>query len=194
LLLVGSGQLAPWMARAHCALRPGLKQVLVWGREAARAAAVAGLLAAEGLPARAVHDLPAAVAAAHIVCCATTASAPVLRGAWLAPGTHLDLVGAFRPDLCEADAAAIARCRIVVDTFEGALAEGGDLVQAMSAGAIARADVACDLAQLLRGAAPPAREGADCSLFKSVGSAIEDLAAAALVVSANASRASTCPG
>jgi ornithine cyclodeaminase/alanine dehydrogenase-like protein (mu-crystallin family) len=186
LLLVGSGRLAAWMARAHVALRPGLTRIEVWGRRADAAAALAGELAAEGLPARAVADLPRAVAGAAIVCCATTSTEPIVQGRWLAPGTHLDLVGGFKRHMREVDDEAVRRARIVVDTFDGALAEAGDLVQPLERGVITRAQVSAELADLWRDAAAEQRLGRgsadEVTLFKSVGTALEDLAAAALVV------------
>jgi ornithine cyclodeaminase len=182
LLIVGTGRLAPWMARAHAALRPGLQRVQVWGRRLEAAQARARELAAEGLPAEAVRGLEAAVRGACIVCCATTAAEPLVRGAWLAPGTHLDLVGGFRPQMREADDAAVARARVFVDTYAGALAEAGDLVQPLERGVIDRAHVVAELAQLVGGAVPGRTRDDEVTLFKSVGTALEDLAAAQLVV------------
>ncbi len=188
LLIVGTGRLAGWMARAHVALRPALKHVLVWGRRAEAAQALASTLAAEGLPAQAAPDLEPAVRAAQIVCCATTSAEPIVRGDWLAPGTHLDLVGGFRPTMREVDDAAVRSASVVVDTYAGALAEAGDLTQTMARGVITRAHVLADLAELLRGArqgASPLRRSAnEVTLFKSVGTALEDLAAAGCVLSA----------
>ncbi len=181
LLVVGTGRLAAWMARAHAALRPGLR-VLVWGRRADAAAALARTLAGEGLVAAAAPDLEAAVRSASIICCATTSQAPLVHGAWLAPGTHLDLVGAFTPRMREVDDAAVARARIVVDTYAGALAEAGDLVQPLASGTIVRANVLAELAELVRGAPAVRRTPEDITLFKSVGTALEDLAAAELVL------------
>lgn len=182
LLLVGTGRLAPWMARAHAALRPGLRTIEVWGRRPDAAAALASTLAAEGLPARPAPDLEAAVRRAHIVCCATTSTRPLVQGAWLAPGTHLDLVGGFRRDMREVDDAAVAASRIVVDTCAGALAEAGDLVQPLASGAIGREAIAAELAELLRGERPGREHAQQITLFKSVGTALEDLAAAAAVL------------
>ena len=110
LLMVGAGHLAPWLVRAHVALRPALSRVLVWARRPDSAEALVRQLRTEGIAAEAAVDLAAAVARADIVSCATTATAPVVQGAWLRPGTHLDLVGGYRPDMREADDAAIARC------------------------------------------------------------------------------------
>jgi len=186
-----SGRLAPCMARAHFALRPALQEVAVWGRDAAAARALADSLALEGLPAVAVQDLVSAAQMADIVCCATTAVAPVVQGAWLRAGTHLDVVGAFRPRMREVDD-AVRRSRIVVDG-PGAWVEAGDLVQTLTSGCIMPADVAGDLADLLCGRLPARQDGGneggrqeggrhDLSLFKSVGMALQDLAAAQAVL------------
>ncbi len=182
LLMVGAGHLAPWLVRAHVALRPTLTRVLVWARRAASAEAMVRQLRTEGIAAEAAVDLAAAVARADIVCCATTATAPVVQGAWLRPGTHLDLVGGYRPDMREADDAAIARCaRIVVDTRAGALAEAGDLVQTLARGVISAERISGDLSELLRGDCAGRSAPEQITLFKSVGTALEDLAAAQLV-------------
>jgi alanine dehydrogenase len=189
LLIVGGGRLAPWMARAHVALNPALNPALqakrlalrVWARREDAARGVAEALCADGLPAQATTDLAQAVAWADIISCATTASEPIVRGQWLREGTHLDLVGGFRRDMREADDAAVARSRVVVDTFAGALAEAGDLQQPIERGVIAREHVAAELAQVLRGEQPGRRSPGEITLFKSVGAALEDLAAARLV-------------
>jgi ornithine cyclodeaminase len=184
LLLVGTGRLAAWMARAHAALRPGLRQLAVWGRDAAAADRLAQTLRDEGLPALAAPELQAAVRAADIVCCATTSLQPLVLGSWLQPGTHLDLVGAFRPAMCEVDATAVQRSRVVVDTVPGALAEAGDLVQAIAQGAVTSAHVLGDLGALLRAECAGRRSADELTLFKSVGTALADLAAARCVLQA----------
>ena len=115
---------------------------------------------------------------AQIVCCATTSTEPLVRGAWLAPGTHLDLVGGFRRDMREVDDAAVQRSRVIVDTYAGALAEAGDLTQPLERGAIAREHIVAELAELLRGERAGRRSDDEITLFKSVGTALEDLAAA----------------
>jgi len=188
LLIVGSGRLAAWMARAHVALRPGLTQILVWGRRGKAAQVLADELAAEGLPASATTDLAGAVRRSQIVCCATTAREPIVRGEWLTPGTHLDLVGGFRPDMREVDDTAVARARIVVDTYAGALAEAGDLHQPLARGVIGPEAIVADLAELLRGQREGRRSDDEITLFKSVGTALEDLAAAQQVLDAGARR------
>lgn len=182
LLVVGTGALAPWMARAHVALRPGITRVLVWGRTMARAASVAAVLWSEGLPAEVALDLETAVRGADIVCCATTAHAPVVRGAWLSPGTHLDLVGGFTPAMREADDDAVRHAHITVDSYDGALAEAGDLLDPMARGVITRAQVVSDLGGVLRGERVGRPDPQAITLFKSVGTALADLAAAELVM------------
>jgi len=180
LLVVGTGALAPYMAAAHCALR-AIEQVLVWGRSAEHARATAARLAAEGLPAEGCADLAAGLAAADIVTCATTAREPIVRGALVRPGTHVDLVGAFTPEMRESDDALVQRAEVFVDTYVGALKEAGDLVQPMAAGAIAREHVRAELAELVHGRHAGRGSAAAVTLFKSVGTALEDLCAARLV-------------
>ena len=183
LLMVGAGHLAPWLVRAHLALQPSLLRVSIWARRGDRAEALAQQLRSEGIAAEAVADLAAAVARADVLSCATTATVPLVQGAWLQCGTHLDLVGGFRPDMREVDDAAISRCDcIVVDTRAGALAEAGDLVQPLARGIITLDRIAGDLAELLRGDCAGRTHDDQVTLFKSVGTALEDLAAARLVV------------
>ena len=178
LLLVGAGRLAPWMARAHLALQPQLRGVRVWARDATAAAAVVRSLRDEGFDAAVAADLQAAVRWAEVVSCATTSREPLVRGEWLRPGTHLDLVGAFRADMREVDDAAIARSRVFVDTQAGAMAEAGDLLQPIANGTITAEHVLAELAELLRGDAPGRLSPDDITCFKSVGAAVEDLTAA----------------
>jgi alanine dehydrogenase len=182
LLLVGAGRLAPHLACAHYALRPSLRRVFVWARDPARAQTAAQWLRDQGLPAQVVEQLEPAVREAHIISCATTATAPVVHGAWIEPGTHLDLVGGFTPSMREVDDAAVARARIFVDTYVGALSEAGDLLAPLASGAITRTSVVAELAQLVRGQQGGRTSADEITLFKSVGTALEDLAAAALVV------------
>jgi alanine dehydrogenase len=186
LVLIGAGALAPHLARAHAAVRP-IERVTIWNRTRARAEALATELGAGGLRAAVADEPAAAVAAADIVTCCTMSSEPVLQGAWLPEGCHVDLVGAFRPDMRESDDEAIRRARVFVDTRSGAFAEAGDIVQAIAGGALAEADVEADLFDLCGGRHPGRREAGEITLFKSVGSALEDLAAARLVVEAGRS-------
>ena len=187
LLVVGTGKLAPFMARAHCA-RGAIERLHVWGRNGTRAQTLAQELRDEGLPAQAVDDLESAVREAHIVSCATTAMTPIVHGSWLAPGTHLDLVGGFTRAMREVDDMAVARARIAVDSYAGALAEAGDLTGPIERAVIAPSQVVAELAQLVRGERQGRTHDAEITLFKSVGTALADLAAAELVAAASAGR------
>jgi len=177
LLVVGTGNLAPHLARAHAAVRP-IRSIEVWGRDAGKAAALAEQLAGEGFEARAVPELEQAVRAADVVSCATLSREPLVRGEWLRPGAHLDLVGAFTPSMRESDDEAVRRAEVFVDTREGAAAEAGDLLRAIEAGAFAWERLGADLFELCRGEHPGRRSAEEITLFKSVGTALEDLFAA----------------
>jgi ornithine cyclodeaminase len=178
LLVVGAGALAPYLARAHASQR-SYKAITVWNRTLAGARRVAEALQAQGLPAVGSEDLESAVAEADVISCATLTTAPLIEGRWLRPGQHLDLVGAFTMAMREADDEALTRARIFVDT-EAARTEGGDVAIGLASGAIAQADVVATLPALCRGA-KGRRSTDEITLFKSVGAAIEDLAAAMLV-------------
>jgi ornithine cyclodeaminase len=178
LLIVGAGQLAPFLARAHASVRP-IKRIAVWNHRPEGAHRLAAALGDEGFNAHVVRRLEDGVRDADIISCATLSEAPLIAGGWLEAGQHLDLVGAFSMRMREADDVALKRARVFVDT-EAAMSEGGDVALGLKAGAITRADVTGDLAALVRGA--PGRLAADeITLFKSVGASIEDLAAAMLV-------------
>jgi len=178
LLIVGAGQLAPYLARAHASVRP-IETIAVWNHRPEGAHRLAAALAGEGFNAHVVTRLEDSVRNADIVSCATLSEAPLVAGAWLSGGQHLDLVGAFSMDMREADDAALKRARIFVDTA-AAMSEGGDVALGLKSGAITRADVVGDLAALARGGPGRGAEH-ELTLFKSVGAAIEDLAAAMLV-------------
>jgi ornithine cyclodeaminase len=180
MLMVGAGALAPFLIRAHLAVRP-YRQIKLWNHRFGRAAALAAELAAQGLPVSAVEDLEAAVRQADLVSCATLSVDPLIKGDWLQAGTHVDCVGAFRPSMRETDDAVIARATLFCDTRAGALKEAGDLAQPMASGLITEASIAADLFDLAAKRHRGRRNGEEITLFKSVGTAIEDLAAAIAV-------------
>ncbi len=181
LLVIGTGRVAASLPMAHRVVRP-IKRVLVWGRNPQRAVALAAALSREGFEAQAVVDLPAAIAEADIVSCATTSTEPLVMGKHVKRGTHLDLIGSFRPTMRESDDEAVCRSRVFVDTYGGALAEAGDLLQPISAGSWQPSEICGDLHELTRGARPGRIHDDEITLFKSVGAALEDLAAASLLV------------
>ncbi|MDB5489048.1 MAG: ornithine cyclodeaminase family protein [Reyranella sp.] len=194
LLMIGTGALAPELIRVHAKVRP-IRDVAIWGRTPAHAEELAARLSAS-LPAaigrsitvQAVSDRKAAVEEADIISCATLSKAPLVEGAWLREGQHVDLVGAFTPQMRESDDQAVRRACLYVDTRAGALKEGGDIVQALASGAIKEDHVIGDLFDLARSQKTGrlAGDGMSITLFKSVGAALEDLAAAELAVETTA--------
>lgn len=181
LLMVGTGRLAPHLIAAHASVRE-IDKVLIWGRRAEAADGLKARLSAESFTVLAVSNLEDAVRQADIVTCATLAVEPLIKGDWLGPGQHLDLVGAFRRDMREADGEAVSRAEIFVDTYQGALAEAGDILQAIDEQLIREADILGDLAELVLGKCRGRASEESLTLFKSVGTALEDLAAAELVM------------
>lgn len=180
MTLVGAGALSPHFALAHAAVRP-VKRVFIYTRSIAKGEALAAQLAHHGLEAHSVTDLEHAVRQSDIVSCVTTSTAPIVKGAWLKPGTHVDLAGAFKPTMRETDAQVVVRASVYVDTREGALAEAGDLLQARDEGKFDFADLKGDLFDLCRGTVKGRASADEITLFKSAGTAIEDLATAIML-------------
>jgi len=180
LLVVGAGGLAPYMAAAHCAVRP-IEKVLVWGRTGKHIEATVARLNSDGIAAQVCSDLAGGLATCDIVTCATTAREPIVLGRLVRPGTHVDLVGAFTAEMRESDDELVRRAEVFVDTYAGALKEAGDLVQPMNNGTIDREQVRAELADLVAGRHPGRRSAEEITVFKSVGTALEDLCAARLV-------------
>lgn len=174
MLLVGAGRVASLLPAAMRVVRP-IRQVRVWNPSRGRAEALVRALAEQGFDAALADDLRSDIAAADLVSCATLSPQPLVRGAWLRPGTHLDLVGAFTPAMREADAEAVGRAAVYADT-EAALHECGELAGMQASG------LRGTLEGLCRGTAPGRQDAEEVTLFKSVGTALEDLAAAALAV------------
>jgi alanine dehydrogenase len=184
LTVVGTGALAPWMAAAHAVVRP-IERIDVWGRSPERVAATVDAireLVGAHVRVDAAAALEESVRAADIVSCATSSPTPLVAGQWLRPGTFVDLVGSFSPSTREADDDAVRRARIFVDTFEGALAEAGDLIDPIARGVIDRERIEGELADLVTGRITGRRTAEEITLFKSVGTALEDLAAAQLLL------------
>jgi alanine dehydrogenase len=180
LLMVGTGGLAAHVIESHAAVRP-ISSVRVWGRRMEAAETVARGFADRPYDVEAVSDVQAAVRWADIISCATLSETPIVHGAWLRSGQHLDLIGSFTSAMREADDAALARAGIYVDT-RGALADSGELLHGFASGVISAADVRGELSDLVRGTVAGRRSAEEITLFKSVGCAIEDLAAAELAI------------
>lgn len=180
LLVIGAGALAPFLAKAHSAVRP-IREIRIWNRTPANAAKVAEALAADGLNAAVATDLAGEIGSADIVSSATISTDPLIEGRFLRPGTHVDLVGGFTPAMREADDEAIRRARVFVDTMAGATKEAGDIVQPLASGALLKEAIAADLFGLTRGEKKGRESPEEITLFKSVGAALEDLAAGVAV-------------
>lgn len=181
LLMVGTGALAPHLIRSHASVRP-IDAVRIWGRTPEHAQALARQLHGGVCQVEATRDLAGAVAWADIISCATLATSPLVLGEWLRPGQHLDLVGAFTQHMREADDEAVRRAELFVDTREGALTESGEVIQALARGIITSKHVRADLHDLVRGHHAGRTDPSAITLFKSVGHALEDLAAAHMVI------------
>jgi ornithine cyclodeaminase len=183
LAILGYGTQAATHLDAIAEVRT-LRRVRVWGRDRARAESFARRESARrGHAIEVASDARAAVAGADIVCTVTSSTTPVLDGAWLSPGAHVNAVGACRANHRELNAEAVRRSRIVVDCLASAREEAGDLLLAVQEGAIPHVDgVATELGDVLLGRAAGRPEGrggdATLTLFKSVGIGIQDLCAA----------------
>ncbi len=176
LLVIGAGALSPFLARAHSAVRP-IRKISIWNRTRDNAEKVVAGLRKDGFDAEAVDDLDAALATNDIIASATISTQPVVKGAALKPGTHVDLVGGFTPHMREADDDAIRRARVYVDTRAGATKEAGDIVIPLASGLLTHETIVGDLSELTRGTKPGRQSSDEITLFKSVGAALEDLAA-----------------
>ena len=180
MVMIGAGALAPYMIRAHASVRP-IKRVTIWNRSRERAEVIAAQFTDTDLDVRAVSDLEAACRGADLISSATISSQPLIRGAWLKPGTHIDCVGAYKATMRETDDALVVRSRIYADTMAGCFGEAGDILQPIAAGVIGRDAVLGDLYDLTRGIVKGRESADEITFFKSVGASIEDLAAAIAV-------------
>ncbi|WP_010138905.1 ornithine cyclodeaminase family protein [Oceanicola sp. S124] len=183
LLVVGGGTLARNLVKAYRAAFPALETVSVWTRRPEQAKALAEEMAALGHPVQTVSDLQAACGAADIISTATMAREPVIHGDWIRPGTHVDLIGAYKADMREADDALLARARLFVDSRDSTIGHIGELMIPMAAGVIGEDDVLGDLYDLVPGTC--GRESADeITVFKNGGGAHLDTMIATYVAAA----------
>ena len=176
MLMVGAGGLGPHLVGAHRAVRPSLERVLIWNRTRSRAERLAREVGGE-----VVDDLDEAVGRADIVCTATMTRLPLVKGAGLRPGTHLDLVGAFLPDHREVDDEVMRRGTIFVDSRQAAIEESGDLVIPLGSGVITLADVRGDLFELCSGMVAGRTDPDQVTVFENGGGGHLDLMAARML-------------
>ncbi|MEO8523469.1 MAG: ornithine cyclodeaminase family protein [Caldimonas sp.] len=194
LLVVGAGEMSTRLVHAHRAVRPSLRRVRVWNRTAERAAQVAARLREDGIDAEPVDDLAAATRIADIVSTCTRSHEPLVLGANLKPGAHLDLVGGYTPLHREADDEAARRARVFVDRRESALDGVGDILQPIASGAIREADVRGDLYDLVGGGVAGRTSPSDITFFKNAGGGHLDLMTAELIVRRLGTRAGLAEG
>ncbi len=182
LLMMGAGRLAPYLIAAHASVRP-ISRVLIWNRTRANAEALAARLDRPGLSVVVADDPAVAARTADIVSCATYATEPILQGAWLRPGAHVDLVGGYAPHFREADGQAVRRAggRLFVDSRPSTVGVCGDVIGPMTEGVLA-GDGITDLFELASGKRPGRQAESEITVFKSGGGGHEDLAAALALV------------
>ncbi len=180
LLIVGTGRLAPNLVAAHMAVRP-ISQVTIWGRSKEKTTTLARQIGeAQDVNVAVATSLEDVLGTADIISAATLSNEPLVKGALVKAGAHVDLVGAFKPSMRESDDDLVRRAELYVDTRDGCLVEGGDIVQPLQAGVIMADDIQADLYELCRGSHPGRQSDDAVTMFKSVGAALEDLAGAML--------------
>ena len=180
LLVVGAGKVAQHLVQAHRSVRP-YQEVRIWARDLRKAQALAQRLTEQGYDTEAVDNLALAARTADVISCATLSPTPLIKGEWLKPGAHLDLIGSHTPKTREVDDDAIRRSKVFVDSRAGALHETGELAIPMANGVLKPEQVEADITELCQGVHVGRKNVDEITLFKSAGLAIEDLAAALLV-------------
>ncbi|HEY9449133.1 MAG TPA: ornithine cyclodeaminase family protein [Gemmatimonadaceae bacterium] len=182
LLVCGTGNLAPYLALAHAAVRP-IREIGIWGRSREKAARVVEELRRRraDLDIRVVEDLEAATRQADVISCATASRVPLILGEWVRPGTHASFIGNHERDARECDTELVVKSRVYMDSRANVLNEAGEILIPISEGRLREADVVGELSELCSGAVAGRTRDEEITLFKSVGTALADLAAARLV-------------
>ncbi|WOD44611.1 ornithine cyclodeaminase family protein [Hwangdonia lutea] len=177
MLMIGTGALSINLIKAHAAVRP-IKQVFVWGRNIEKAQAIASALKHENFSVKAIKSIEEKIAEVDIISSATLSKTPLVFGKYLNPGQHIDLVGAYKKDMREADDKTISKSSVFIDTFQGGLKESGDIVIPINKGILNKEAIKADLFQLCSNNKIGRTSENEITVFKSVGHALEDLAAA----------------
>ena len=181
MLMVGAGALAPHLIMAHVAARPSIRHVAVWNRTPERARRVAADLNLPDATIEATEDIEGAARAADVISCATMATEPLIRGTWLKPGAHLDLVGSFRPDMRECDPGTLWRGSVFVDSRWSAVEDCGEITFALADGTLAPGDILADAFQLARGGHPGRTSDEEITVYKNGGGGHLDLMVAEIL-------------
>lgn len=177
LLMIGTGALSINLIKAHASVR-SIKTVYVWGRNYEKAKKISSELEGEGFEIHAIHTIEEKISEVDIISCATLSKTPLVLGKYLKAGQHVDLVGAYKKDMREADNESIKKATVFVDTFQGGLKESGDIVIPLKEGILKEEDIRADLFELCSEAKQGRTSDSEITIFKSVGHALEDLAAA----------------
>ena len=181
LLMIGAGAMAPWLIKAHLAVRPGIEHITIWNRNPARADQLAISLDLPGKHIHATSNLDNAVGICDLICSATMSQNPIIKGALLSPGCHVDLVGAFTPTMREADDECMQRSRLFVDSRLTTIDEIGELMIPLAKGIISENDIQADLYDLCQGARKGRQNDQEITLFKNGGGGHLDLMCARLL-------------
>ena len=177
LLMIGTGALSVNLIKAHASIRP-IKQVYIWGRNFEKAQAICSQLQNEDFTVQPIKTIKEKASEVDIISCATLSKIPLVLGQYLKAGQHIDLVGAYKKNMREADNEAIIKSSVFVDTFQGGLKESGDIVIPIEKGILKESDIKADLFDLCSNKKPGRTMPDEITLFKSVGHALEDLTAA----------------
>jgi len=178
LAILGCGEQAATHARAIPKVRE-IREIGVWGRSPERARAFAARMGAElGLPVSAEGDVQRLVGEADVICTVTAAREPILKGAWVRPGTHLNLVGSSAAGPVEVDNELVVRSRFIADSREGVLRQGAEFLKAKEAGLVGDDHIVAEVGQVLAGDIDGRRSDAEITVYKSLGHVVQDLAAA----------------
>mgnify|MGYP000336091300 FL=1 len=177
LLMIGTGALSVNLIKAHATVRP-IKTVFVWGRNFEKAKHICESLKNEEFKIIPIKNIEEKISEVDIISCATLSKTPLILGKYLKKGQHIDLVGAYKKDMREADDKTISKASVYLDTFQGGLKESGDIVIPLQNGTLKKEDIKADLFQLCSNQKTGRKNQEEITLFKSVGHALEDLAAA----------------
>ncbi len=180
MLMIGTGALATNLIKAHSSVRP-IDTVYVWGRHPEKAQKICDSLKNEKFTCIAINKIEDKISEVDIISSATLSSTPMVFGKWLKKGQHVDLVGAYKKDMREADDEAIIKSSVFIDTYQGGLKESGDIVIPLSTGVLSKETIKADLFELCSHIKIGRVSDSEITLFKSVGHALEDLVAAAYI-------------
>ncbi|MFD0916220.1 ornithine cyclodeaminase family protein [Pseudahrensia aquimaris] len=181
LLIIGAGSVAAKLVDAYREVLPNLTKIKIWNRTRQRAQDLAKACSQRGIAVEVAEDLEVACGRADVISCATMSTQPMLMGKWVKPGTHVDLIGAFKADMREADDALLLKARLFVDSFDTTLHHIGELKIPLEAGVISQEDVLADLYQLV-GAQAKRETANDITVFKNGGGAHLDLMTARCII------------